>query len=70
MKNTKLQKHCSIIEDKIKENTGWNKARIFMIVAGANLKTLNPPITLNKILSNHLSMLHKLIPSLIPSAFS
>jgi len=33
MKNTKLQKHCSIIEDKIKENTGWNKARIFMIVA-------------------------------------
>jgi hypothetical protein len=37
---------------------------------GATLKTLNPPISLNKTLSNHLRMPHKLIPSLIPSTFS
>ncbi|MCK4441210.1 MAG: IS4 family transposase, partial [Sulfurovaceae bacterium] len=33
MKKTKLQKHCNIIEEKIKEQTGWNKARIYIIVA-------------------------------------
>ena len=36
---------------------------------GATLKTLNSPISLNKTLSNHLRMSHKLIPSLIPSTF-
>ena len=32
MKKNKLQKNNSILEEKIKEQTGWNKARIFMIV--------------------------------------
>ena len=31
-KTTKLQEHCSIIEQKIKEKTGWNKSRIYIIV--------------------------------------
>lgn len=33
MKNNKLQKNNNIIEKKIKELTGWNKARVFVIVA-------------------------------------
>ena len=32
MKKSKLQKHCNILEEKIKEQTGWNRARIFVIV--------------------------------------
>ncbi len=32
MKKTKLQKNNSILEQKIKEQTGWNRARIFVIV--------------------------------------
>ncbi len=32
MKKTKLQKNNSILEEKIKEQTGWNRTRIFMIV--------------------------------------
>jgi hypothetical protein len=32
MKNNKLQKNNSILEEKIKEQTGWNRARIFIIV--------------------------------------
>lgn len=32
MKKTKLQKNNSILEEKIKERTGWNRARIFVIV--------------------------------------
>lgn len=32
MKKTKLQDNCSLIEEKIKEQTNWNKARIFVIV--------------------------------------
>ena len=31
MKKTKLQKKCNELELKIKENTGWNKARVFVI---------------------------------------
>ena len=32
MKKTKLQKNCNKLELKIKEQTGWNKRRIFIIV--------------------------------------
>jgi len=32
VKKTKLQKNNSILEEKIKEKTGWNRARIFVIV--------------------------------------
>lgn len=32
MKKSKLQKNCSILEEKIKKQTGWNRARIFVIV--------------------------------------
>lgn len=32
MKPTKLQKHHSILAAKLKEQTGWNRARIFVIV--------------------------------------
>ena len=32
MKTTKLQKNCNKLELKIKEQTGWNRARIFVIV--------------------------------------
>ena len=32
MKKNKLQKNNSILEEKIKEQTGWNRARIFIIV--------------------------------------
>ena len=32
MKTTKLQKNCNKLELKIKEQTGWNKARVFIIV--------------------------------------
>jgi hypothetical protein len=31
MKKTKLQKKCNELELRIKENTGWNKARVFVI---------------------------------------
>lgn len=31
MKKTKLQKKCNALELRIKENTGWNKARVFVI---------------------------------------
>lgn len=31
-KNTKLQKNCTKLEEKIKETTGWNKSRIYIIV--------------------------------------
>jgi hypothetical protein len=31
MKKSKLQKQCSELELRIKENTGWNKARVFVI---------------------------------------
>ncbi len=33
MKKNKLQENNNIIEEKIKEQIGWNKARIFIIVA-------------------------------------
>jgi hypothetical protein len=29
MKKSKLQKKCNELELRIKENTGWNKARVF-----------------------------------------
>jgi hypothetical protein len=32
VKKNKLQKNNSILEEKIKEQTGWNRARIFIIV--------------------------------------
>ena len=32
MKKNKLQKNCNKLELKIKEQTGWNKRRIFIIV--------------------------------------
>ena len=32
MKKNKLQKNNSILEEKIKEQTGWNKARVFIVV--------------------------------------
>jgi len=31
-KKTKLQENCSKIEQKIKESTGWNKSRVYIIV--------------------------------------
>jgi hypothetical protein len=31
-KRTKLQENCSKIEQKIKESTGWNKSRVYIIV--------------------------------------
>ena len=31
MKKTKLQKKCNELELRIKENRGWNKARVFVI---------------------------------------
>ena len=47
MKKTELQKKCNGLELRIKENTGWNKARVFVITVGrVNLKkiatNLNP----------------------------
>lgn len=32
MKKTKLQKNCNKLEQRIKEQTGWNRSRIFVIV--------------------------------------
>ncbi len=31
MKKNKLQKHWNELELRIKENIGWNKARVFVI---------------------------------------
>ena len=53
----------------LKDVLGWEEFQVRDWESGATLKTLNSPISLNKTLSNHLRMPHKLIPSLIPSTF-
>ena len=52
MKKTKLQKKCSELELIIKENTGWNKARVFVITGLiVSIITLGR-VNLKKIASN------------------